>query len=390
MKITYLLFASFLFLLVACGSQETTTELPEDLTALRNLYTQKRQEQQNLQEAIAKIEAKLDDLDPTREVQLIPVSVIQVARGPFEKKIGIQGSIASKDIVFASSETGGRLISVSIKDGQYVKRGQIIARVDLGTINKQMEEVQTTLKLAEDVYQRQKRLWDQNIGSEVQFLQAKNNKERLEKTVETLKFQQAKDKVYAPITGQVDRVIMKSGEIAGPGVPIAQIISTSTVKMVANIPEKYIRSVKRGDMVRIEIPALGLEKMVPISLIGASINPDNRTFALEVNLSNPTRQLKPNLLAIVEIVEYKEDEVITIPLDLVQEEVGGKKYIFAVVEEGENVIAKKYFLTLGESYENNVIVRQGLSDGDQIVSEGSRSIDENDIVEIKAPFVNGQ
>jgi RND family efflux transporter MFP subunit len=390
MKIKYLLIAFLILLLAACGTQENTNELPEDLTELRNLYTQKKKESQDLQNTIAEIEAKLDDLDPTRKVQLIPVSVIPVTQGVFEKKIGIQGSIASKDVVFASSETGGRLVSVSIREGQNVKRGQVIARVDLEAINKQMDEVKTSLKLAEDVYQRQKRLWDQNIGSEVQFLQAKNTKERLEMSLETLRFQLSKNKVYAPISGQVDKVMLKSGEISAPGMPIAQIISTRTVKMVANIPEKYLRSVRKGDKVKIEIPALGIEKVVPISLIGTSINPDNRTFALEVNLSNPTGQLKPNLLAIVEIVEYKEEDVIMMPLDLVQEEVGGKKFIYTIVNEGADMVAKKHFLTLGESADNKVIVKEGLTLGDQIVSEGSRSINENDLVEIKAPFVDGQ
>jgi len=217
-----------------------------------------------------------------------------------------QTELRNEDMVAASSETGGRITALNVKEGQYVKRGQLIATTDLEQVNKSIAEIEKTLELAVDVFNRQKRLWDQNIGSEMQFLQAKNNKERLEKSLETVQYQLTKGNVYAPV----------------------QILNTAKVKVAANVPEKFLRNVRQGEMMSIEIPALDMKTKGRVTMLGRTINPANRTFKVEVNLSNPKGLLKPNLLANMLLNDFSAKNVITVPLELVQQEVSGKDYVF--------------------------------------------------------------
>ena len=210
----------------------------------------------------------------------------------------------------ASSETGGRITYLKAKEGQSVKKGQLIAKVDLDAIDKQVDEIKTSLSLAKDTYERQKRLWEQNIGSEIQYLQTKNNVDRLEQSLKTLDFQKTKANVYAPISGAIDKVMLKEGEMSSPGLPIVEILNTYKVKVVANLPENYLGKVKRGQYVDIHFPAIDLDKKAKITLVGRSIDSANRTFKIEIEMSNHNQVLKPNLLAIVKINDLTIDDAL--------------------------------------------------------------------------------
>ncbi|MEM6965423.1 MAG: efflux RND transporter periplasmic adaptor subunit, partial [Bacteroidota bacterium] len=254
-------------LLFSCEQQET---VPEDLAGKKTYLKTKQTELRALQKEIAMLESQIDSMDTSKpkEKPRTLVTTLPVQTKNFDRYIELQAAIEAEDMVAASSETGGRLTSVKVEEGQYVKRGQLIATIDLESINKQIAELEKSLELAEEVYERQKRLWDQNIGSEIQYLQAKNNKERLEKSLETVNYQLTKGNVYAPKSGVIEMLVSKSGEMTMPGAPIVQILNTSRVKVAADVPEKFLRDVRKGERMTIKIPALDMETKGRVTMIG--------------------------------------------------------------------------------------------------------------------------
>ncbi|MEO0776238.1 MAG: efflux RND transporter periplasmic adaptor subunit, partial [Bacteroidota bacterium] len=191
-----------------------------------------------------------------------------------------------------------------------------------------------------------------------------------------------KAKVYAPIGGVVDRVFLKAGELAAPGAPIVQILNTSKVKVVANVPEVYLKVVGRGDRVRIVVPALEEEYQGRVSLVGSTINPENRTFAVEVELNNKRKLLKPNLLANMYLVDYEKKNAVVVPLETVQQEVGGKNFVYVHSDGAEGAYAQKVYIETGESYEGEVIISEGLKGGESLIVEGARGLSEDELIKV--------
>lgn len=375
-----------LSLFVFAMACQPAAEHPADLPGKQALLKEKQKELREVEKLIAQLESEINTLDPNskKEAPKTLVTTDKVQVKDFERYVDIQSNVQSDDVVMASSETGGRLTKVTVDEGAYVKRGQLIATVDLETIDKQIDELNTALSLASDVYERQKRLWDQNIGSEIQYLQAKNNKERLEKSLETARFQLTKGNVYAPITGVVDMVFLKTGEMSAPGTPIVQILNTGKVKVVADVPEKFLKSVRKGQLVKMRFPALDRETEARVSLVGSSINPANRTFKVEVDIPNRDGLLKPNLLASMAIEDFAQDNAVVIPLDNVQQEVGGKSYVFVQEEneEGQSV-AKKIYVKTGESYNGEIIITEGLKGGEALIIKGARGLANNELIQVQ-------
>ena len=365
------------------GKSVASTEMPTDLAGKKALLASKKTELKALKESIDELKSEIGELSGDVEKPKRLVTTKLVEKSDFKKYVEIQASVQADDVVGASSEVGGRILNMNSKEGDYVKKGALIASVDMESVNKQIAELQKSLELATDIYQRQSRLWDQKIGSEVQYLQAKNNKERLEKSIESVQFNMTKANVYAPISGYVDQVIAKSGEMASPGMPIIQILNTARVKVVADVPETYLSAVKRGAMVNIKFPALDIEKNARVTLLGRSINPANRTFKVEVDMSNSKGVLKPNLLAMMMINDYSEKNVVSIPIELVQQEVTGKDFIFIKKDVVEGSAAQKVYVETGESYEGNIIIKEGLNGGEEIIIDGSRGLTENELLEIQ-------
>lgn len=381
MKYFTLFALAFLFACSAANTNESEV-LPETLDELKALQKSTKVEMKALSDKLEEIDLKIYTLagEPYVQKRIVTTKVIEPRS--FVHESTVQGAIESDELVSISSEIGGKLTAMFLKEGQSVKRGALVAKLDMETLNKQKSELNTQLNLAKDVYDRQKRLWDQKIGSEIQYLQAKNNVERLEKSIETLDFQLTKANIYAPISGVVDFVNLKSGETAGPGVPIAMILNTYNLKMVADVPENYLSNIKRGQNVKIRIPALNQEMDAKVTLIGRKIDPANRTFKVEVDLPNRKGVLKPNLLAEMTFVDFEVDDVIIIPQEKVQQEVTGKKYVLLKGEKDRNLIAEKRYVTTGDSYDGDVIIVDGLSVGDVIIDEGALSVSENDQIEL--------
>lgn len=363
----------------AC-SQPADDQMPKDLAGKKTLLAKKIAEKKKLENEIALLQKDITSLSPAVVKEKVNVVIDTVERAKFVRYIDLQGTVQSEDFVNAASEIGGRILQLNVKEGQSVSKGQLLAKTDVEAIRTQKEELSKALDLANDVYERQKRLWEQNIGSEIQYLQAKNNKERLEKSLLTLDAQLRKSNVYAPISGVIDLVFLKQGEVAGPGVPIVQILSTKRVKIVSDVPETYLGKIKIGNKVDIHFPTLDKTITKPISMLGRTIDPSNRTFKVEVLTDNAMNELKPNLLAVIKINDYTVDNAVIVPMDIIQQEVSGQKFIYVAESQNSSWTAKKMVVTTGESTEGNVVITSGLKPGDKIIVKGGKTLTNGQLI----------
>lgn len=382
MKKIFLLLPIVLFM-AACAGTAPEPKTPNDLEGKKALLKEKQMALQTLRNEITQLEKEIAVLDPSSAKTRHLVTTLPVERKAFNHFVEIQGTVQSDELITVSSETGGRLVEVRVIEGQNVQKGQLIARVDLDQIKKQIAEVETSLDLAKEVYDRQQRLWDQKIGSEIQLLQAKNNVDRLNKSLESLNFQLQKSDIYAPISGVVEKVNLKAGEMCSPGLPVVYILNTTQVKVVADVPETYLRSVRKGELVTVRFPSLDEEKQARVSLIGSTINSANRTFQVEVELTNSNGFLKPNLLAVMLIGDFSEKNAISIPIELVQQEIGGKDFVFVKKDSQEGPIAQKVYVTTGMSYKGEILIVDGLTGNEVLINEGARFISDQDPLEIQ-------
>ncbi|MCB0548878.1 MAG: efflux RND transporter periplasmic adaptor subunit [Phaeodactylibacter sp.] len=377
-----------LFVLVvflgAC-SQGPVSEHPESIEEKRALLKEKQTALKEITAQITQLEKEINELDPSASVKarrLVTTAVVQ--RTDFQHFVEIQGSVQADDYVDVTSETAGRILRLAAKEGDNVRAGQLIAELDLEQLKKQMSEVEKSLELAKTVYERQKRLWDQNIGSEIQYLEAKNGKERLEKSMETLQYQLTKSKVYAPASGVVERVVLQAGEIAMPGAPILQILNPQKLKVVAAVPETYLRAVSRGEKVKVRLPALNVEQEARVTLIGSSIDPSNRTFEVEADIQSQNGLIKPNLLAVMFIKDDEQKGVVAIPQEMVQQEVSGKDFVYIKGEAEDGPVARKVYVRTGKSFRGNVVIEDGLQGGEELILDGARGLAENEPIKVQA------
>ncbi len=357
-------------------------EMPKELGKLKDLLSESKQNQQKLEELILNLEELVGEKDTT-VAKKTSVTAVKSMKKDFKSFAEVQAAVRSEKSIMASSETGGRLVQMTWEEGQYIKKGDLVARLDLEAVDKQVAELEKRLELATTVYQRQKRLWEQNIGSEIQYLQAKNNMESLQKSIDAVKYQKTKAEVYSPASGVIDRVMINQGEMSGPGSPILMILNTNTIKVVAGVPEKYLKNVKRGDMVKINFPSIEEERTARVSLIGRTVNAANRTFEVEVVLSNPGGILKPNLLAMMMINDEIIKGAVMVPEELIRQDLSGNDYVFVVDETAEGQKAKKMIIKTSATSEGFAVVEEGLQGEELIIAKGGRGLSEGQLVEVE-------
>lgn len=344
----------------ACGSKDPRAELEE-------LKTQKR----DIEKRIAELEIQVGATDTTVQ-EAVEVAVIVPGKIPFTVTDNFQGVVESEENVNLSSESGGKILKIQVKEGDMVSKGQALAVLDGDLIAKNIEEVENALELAETSYQRQKNLWDQKIGSEIQFLQAKNQKENLEKRLNTLRTQLGKQTLKAPVTGMVDKLFLKEGEVAGPGVPVCRVVNNDRIKITADISEKFVGRFKKGEKVNILLTALNENLEGKIRSVGQVIDPNNRTFSLIVDPIMPKNRdiLKANMLTSISIASYTKPDAVVLPTSIIQFDPQGN-FVFAV----ENNVVKKVMVETGGSSNGLTEVTGGLSGSEKIIAEGIKSIE---------------
>lgn len=366
--------------LVSCGGQGENV-IPEKIEDKQKFLKAKHAEAKELAVFIDSIQEAIYKQDSTLRIEKkIFITTKQVEKADFSHFVEVQGKVMSDDYIDVAAEVPGRILSLKVKEGQTVKKGQLIAVIDLESTKKQMAELETGMSLAQTVYERQERLWNQKIGSEMQFLQAKNTVEGLEKKMDLLNLQLSKSKVYAPVYGEIERLILQAGELASPGMPIVQILNTSKLKVVLSLPETYLNVVKKGQKVKVTFPAIGKEVDLRVNLIGNVIHPNNRTLPVELALSSQdSRMVKPNLLTVAKINDFTIKDAVTVPIELVQQEIGGKDYIFVLAGDK----AKKVYIQIGESYGGNILITKGLTGGETIIDDGAHGLLDGVKVEIE-------
>lgn len=360
----------------ACG-REAPDKTAETVEEIQEALKEKRDEVSDLTKQIDSLEQKLFTLKPALAPKGTLVSYETIKTESFEEYANVQATVSASESAVASPQIPGRILRMNFEDGDAIRKGQLVAVLDVEDVTAQRAELETALSLAETVYERQQKLWDQNIGSEIQYLQAKNNYERLQKQLAQIDVQTNKRNVYAPISGTVDRVFQRQGETAAPGAPILSILNTNDLDVVADAPEDLLTKVSLRQKVRVRVPTAGQIFEGRVTRIGKTVDPANRTFEVEVSIpADVRRQLKANLLAEVEILDFQAEDVIVVSQDQIQQEIDGRKYVF-VVGEGEDkdeLVARKRYVDTGESYDNRAIIKDGLEVGDRIVTAGGRGL----------------
>lgn len=337
-------------------------------------------------DSLSKVLIKIDkELGKTQEEEIPAIKAEKPSKKYFTHYIDLQGSIDTDGNVMAIPEAMGKVIKIYKKEGDIVHKGQILMTLDNALVKNQISELQTQYALAKTAYERQKRLWDQKIGSEMAYLQAKTKKDALVKKIRTLRTQLAKFNVKAPISGTLDDLMIKSGEMAAPQRPVARIINLRNVYAQADVSEKYLPNVKKGTHVIISFPELQKTKEAKITSVGSFIHPNNRTFKIRIDLRNDHNELKPNLTGNIKIKDFEAKDALVLPLSIVQEDREGNNYVFVLQPDSNNKDAYKVVkkvMKLGKTYKDEVMILSGLNTDDLIALQGARGLTEGDLVKI--------
>lgn len=356
------------FTLAACGGDDNS------LAGKQAELTKLKSEQTETEAKIKALESEIGTLDTTavREDRAVAVTVSPVMSENFKHYVEVQGSVDAKNTVMVSPKSGGVLTAVLIKEGDNVRQGQTIARVDNSIMQESIAEVKNQLSLANTVFEKQSRLWEQKIGTEIQYLQAKNNKESLEKKIATLNTQLGQFSITAPISGVVDQVIAKVGEMAAPGMPVARIVNLGNLKIVAKVSDSYVATVKKGDEVIVKFPDLDQEYTARITFVSTTVDALSRTFRIEANLPS-TNSIKPNMLATVQINDATKKDALVIDQNVVQNTENGT-VVYVAENEGGKKVAKSRVVKTGLSYNGKIEILAGLKAGDQLITQGYQDV----------------
>jgi membrane fusion protein, multidrug efflux system len=366
---SYYLIALTALLIAACGGEKKT-----DLAGKKEELAKLKTEQAELSGKIKTLESEVAKLDPVKkeQIRVKDVVVAPVTVSTFRRFVELQGSIDAKNNVQVTPKSGGAVTAVYVVEGSSVRAGQVMARLDDQILRTSLEEIKTQLSLANTVFEKQSNLWKQQIGTELQYLQAKNNVESLERRLATLNSQLSQSNVTAPISGVVDKVFAKVGSTAGPGVPMFQVVNLSQLKVMAKVADTYAGSVRKGDEVLVEFPDVKKQLRTRINFVSTTVDPLSRTFTIEAPLPSDN-SLKPNMLAQIKINDISKPNAVVINQNLIQSTELGQLVYVAVTENGKKV-AKSRKITTGQSYGGQIEVVAGLQPGDQLVTQGYQEL----------------
>jgi len=380
--ITLLTIASF----IQCGSSDkkSVSEIIAQGT-LEEIQLQKTTHVKainQLQKELELLNESLAEKDSRQKFAL--VGSIELQKESFDHYVSFQGSLETNKNVIIYPEIPGLLKKIHVTEGQKIEKGALIAELSDGGLKDQLDQMKLQLKLARTTYERQKRLWNKKIGSEIQFLQTKTQYLSLKKGVAQMNDQVAKTKIVAPFSGIIDHIIADTGSNLLPGsTPIIRIINLDQMKATAEIPEIHLPNIKKDSAVEVSIPVLGTQIQEKISAVGNFINPNNRSFRIEISLNNKKGALKPNMSVEIKVNDYSNSEAILVPVKDILENQKGESYVYKlqVEDQAQNTFkAIKTFVKLGKSSNNKVEILEGLEAGDRIVEDGIRLIKDQQLV----------
>ena len=369
-----LLLTVFSILFAACSQKENSGNI-DTLIESKNLANiqAKRVE---LQAQITKLDEAIATLDTTKVAALVSIQTLKDT--VFNHYLEIQGNVDTKENILVQPEVPGTLVTLNAVAGQRVSKGQILGRVDDGGGSQQLASLENQYALAKTTFERQKNLWDQKIGSEIQFLNAQTQMISAQKAVAQAKAQLAKTVIRAPFTGVIDEVFVERGEVVAAGAKgLMRIVNLNNMYVSTLVPETYIGKLKVGTLVDVTLNSLGKTYKGKIRQIASSINPSNRSFNIEVALPNPDNLLRPNQVAKLRIVDYISNKAVVVPTNVVQEDGKGNQYVYTITDiKGKTGTAKKVIVEAGKSSNNVTEILSGLSEDDMIVTEGVNTISE--------------
>jgi RND family efflux transporter MFP subunit len=351
---------------------------------LEQQLKKKKDQVRELNDQIASLEEQLAQ-NPGEEVAafLVPVSVKAMDPQPFEHYIEITGKLEAEEDAFISPEINGQIDKIYVREGQYANKGQLLLSLNTSITESSIQEVKTGLELANKLYEKQKELWEQKIGSEMQFLEAKNAKEQAEARLATLEAQLDMARVKAPFSGIVETIMLKEGELAVPGMQVIQLVSLNNLKLYGNISERYMTSIKKGDIVIINFPDVeGLNMKVPIHRIGNVIDNASRTFRIEMKINNRQKNLKPNMYSTILVNDFKTASAFVVPSVSIKQDIKGNYLYVASREEGE-LKARKRYVDTGLSYKDQTMIKEGVSKGEEVIIKGFAQVSDGVTVVVK-------
>ena len=370
-----ILLVSLSLSLIQCGQKNETplkaANLPvslDELTVQKDRYIQQIN---TLTLELNQVNSAIEKL--TVNEKRVLVSAIALKTSAFEHAIDIQANIKTRKNLQLYPELGGKLEKIIVKEGQEVKKGTLLAVIDDAGFQEQIDQMQLQLDLAKTTFERTARLWEQKIGSEMMFLEAKTRYEAQKKQLDQMKKQLAKAKIYAPFDGIIDEIFANQGSNVAPGMsPVLRIVNLKSMYVEADVPENYLTAITKGSKAVVEIPVLNLTLNTTIRQTGSFVQPSNRTFRIEAPLENATGQIKPNLNAKLSVIDYINPNAILVPLRTIRENAEGENYVFVLTDpEGDNnYIAKQRFVTLGKTKNEMIEITEGISENDLLVDEG--------------------
>lgn len=362
-------------LLAACGGSKK-----EGLEAKKEELAGLKTQRIEIEQQIKALETEIAKLDTSRKsesrVKLVTVTPLQT--GEFKHYIELQGAVDAKNSVLVTPKTPGAITAMYVKEGDFVNVGSTIAKVDDSILRESIEELKTQLALTNTLFEKQQSLWNQKIGTEIQYLQAKNNKEALEKKLTTLQTQLSQSSITSPIAGTIDLVNVKIGEMAQPGLGVVRVVNLSNLKVVAKIADSYVASVKKGDEVIVKFPDLQRDYNARISFVSTTVDPLSRTFTIEANLP-ATKDLKPNMMAQVQVNDATRKDALVIDQNLVQNTEKGK-VVFVATTRGNEKVAEAKVVETGLSYNGKIEILSGLTAGDMLITQGYQEVVDGQVV----------
>lgn len=376
-----------ILLLASCGNGNKQSV--DDVIASKNLESIRAKkavlvsEQNSIKQEIKKLDIVIAELDDRKKIPL--VTTFKLKESDFKHFLDLQGNVTTKDLIMIYPEYSGVLTNVYVREGQKVRKGEMLAKIDDGGLSQQLAQLKIQAELAKTTYERQKRLWDQKIGSEIQYLQAKSNYESQNQAIAQLEQQLAKTVVTAPFSGTIDDVLTEQGSVVMPGQSqLMRIVNLDNMYIETDVPEKYIANITRDKDVEVEFPILGKKIDSKVRQVGNFINPDNRTFKVEISIPNKEKSIKPNLTAKLKINDYSNKSALLIPQGIISENANGEQYIYVIKDQvgDDEAKAEKVVIETGLTQGDFIEVTKGLETGIEIIMEGARSVNDGQKVKI--------
>ena len=364
-------------LAISCGNkEESVDDLIEngDLGKLRSKKTELVDQQTALKLQLDKLNAAIDKKDPRTRIALVTTTTLKDST--FKHYIEVQGNVNTDQNIIIYPEFSGILTRVFVKEGDRVKKGQLLAKIDDNGMSSQLARQEAQTALAKTTFERQKRLWDQKIGSEIQYLESKTNYEASKAATDQLRSQVNKANITAPFSGVIDDIIAEQGQVVTQGQSqVMRLINLDDMYVDASIPESFLGSVKQGTEVKIELASLGKEYTGKVRQVASFVSPDNRTFSIKIAIPNADQAVKPNLIATVKINDYTADKALTVPSNVIQENAAGESIAYVYEPKTDSTgVAKQVILEKGFSYGDQIEIKSGLEVGQTLILEGARSL----------------